>query len=69
MRILIISTCLLISSCSSISEPYDEAERLEEDKRKIVECQALREEIDELKGKPIRRGARMEYYEKECLPE
>jgi len=55
-----------LAGCTNVNYPTDQHSKLEA-AEKAKKCQQLRREIDELKGKPARRGAHMEYYEDLCL--
>jgi len=55
-----------LSGCSSINMPLDPHSKLE-GAEKAQKCQELRQEIDALKGKPMQRGAHLEYYEDLCF--
>jgi len=68
IRTLLISAVLTtaLGGCSSVNMPHDPHSKLEA-AEKAKKCQELRSEIDELKGKPMQRGAHLEYYEDLCL--
>ncbi len=59
----ILLACFL-SSCSSPSSDSSSDQR---EQAKLMErCQQLQKDIEDLKGRPIRRSAAREYYMNEC---
>jgi len=68
IKILSISLLMtgVLTGCTNVSLPHDQHSKFEA-AEKAKKCQELRQEIDDLKGKPARRGAHLEYYEDLCL--
>ncbi len=58
------ASTLLMSACSST--PTDPAEKQKNFEERVKRCKKLKQEADELRGKPIRRNAALEYYQQEC---
>ena len=59
----------LLSACSSSSS--DPALALEQAQQEEIDlrdrCKKLQQDIEDLKGRPVRRGAAREYYQNECV--
>ncbi len=67
MKKITFSTALLsltLIACSGVA-PNDTSSS--DAAKKARTCQELREELEELEGKPLRRSAHLEYYEDLCL--
>ena len=54
----------LLSACSSSS---DTALTQQEEAELRERCKRLLQEAEDLKGRPVRRGAALEYYQNECV--
>ena len=56
---------LTLTACSS--SPTDPETIAKEQAEQRERCRQLQHDIENLKGKPIRRGAAIEYYNSECI--
>jgi PBP1b-binding outer membrane lipoprotein LpoB len=54
----------LLSACSSSS---DTALTQQEEAELRERCKQLLQDAEDLKGRPVRRGAALEYYQNECV--
>lgn len=65
MKLLTVAIlALLILSCSSTFDPIEDQKK----KAELIErCKKLKQEIDDLKGKPVRRSAAIEYFDEQCF--
>lgn len=56
---------LTLTACSS--SPTDPEAIAKEQAEQRERCRQLQQDIEDLKGRPIRRGAAIEYYNSECI--
>ncbi|MDX2348899.1 MAG: hypothetical protein QNK32_00785, partial [Porticoccus sp.] len=63
--IVAIFLAFLLSACSSSSS--DQALTQQEEADLQERCNKLQQDIEDLKGRPVRRGAAREYYQNECV--
>ncbi len=56
---------LTLTACSS--SPTDPETIAKEEAEQHERCRQLQQDIEDLKGRPIRRGAAIEYYNSECI--
>ena len=54
-----------LTACSS--QPVDPEVIAQEQAEQRERCKQLQQDIEDLKGKPVRRGAAIEYYNSECM--
>jgi hypothetical protein len=59
-----ISIAILLGACSS--SPPDPSVAQKEQSELLERCRQLQQDIEDLKGKPVRRNAAREYYVNEC---
>jgi hypothetical protein len=59
----------LLSACSSSSsDPSLTREQAQQEEDELRDrCKKLQQDIEDLKGRPVRRGAALEYYQNECV--
>lgn len=62
--IVAISMAVLLSACSS--SPSDPSVAQKEQSELLERCRQLQKDIEDLKGRPVRRSAAREYYASEC---
>ena len=58
-------TAVLLSGCAT--KELDPIEQQKQQAELIERCKKLKKEIDELKGKPVRRSAAIEYFNDQCF--
>ncbi len=63
--IVTIFLAFLLSACSSSSS--DQALTQQEEADLQERCSKLQQDIEDLKGRPVRTGAAREYYQNECV--
>lgn len=63
---MVIAMFLAVLLCACSSSPSDSSVTNQEHAELIERCRQLQEDIDDLKGRPVRRGAAREYYASEC---
>lgn len=56
---------VFLSACSS--SPTDPEVIAKEQAEQRERCKQLQQDIEDLKGRPVRRGAAIEYYNSECM--
>jgi len=56
---------ILLAACSS--SPTDPEAIAKEQAEQRERCKQLQQDIEDLKGRPVRRGAAIEYYNSECI--
>jgi cell division protein FtsB len=64
--VITIFMATLLGACSS--SLTDPAAKQKEDAELAERCKELQEDIEDLKGRPVRRSAAREYYANECMP-
>lgn len=64
--VITIFMATLLGACSS--SPTDPAAKQKQEADLAERCRELQEDIEDLKGKPVRRSAAREYYANECMP-
>ena len=64
--VITIFMATLLGACSSSS--IDPAANQKEEAELAERCRELQEDIEDLKGRPVRRSAAREYYANECMP-
>ena len=62
--IVAIFLAILLNACSS--SPTDPLIAQKEQSKQLERCLQLQKDIEDLKGKPVRRSAAREYYASEC---
>ncbi len=61
---IVFITVVFLSACAT--QDLSPMELQKKQAELIERCKQLKKDIDELKGKPIRRNAAIEYYQSEC---
>ena len=64
--VITIFMATLLGACSSSST--GPAAKQKEEAELAERCRELQEDIEDLKGRPVRRSAAREYYANECMP-
>ena len=62
--ILTLLSTLFFLGCSTTADPLEKEKKRAE---LLERCKKLKQEIDDLKGKPQRRKAAIEYFEDQCF--
>ncbi len=65
-KLVIIATLIIfVASCANQNVHQNLTQQ--QKAAKIERCKKLQQDIQDLKGKPIRRSSARDYYQKECL--